>query len=173
MARRLVALLAVAATALAGAHAAVAKEGANLMSFPTDGTKAGTAWQARFEAFSHEADNIAPAVLIRSTSGKTLRFAAKRAPGTAEGAAVYRADVVFPAAGVWTYGVQVRAGGPPQWYEESTVTIDPAATAPRPTGGGVELPPWLLPLAAALLLAGAGGYLARRALRAWVSAALR
>lgn len=175
MTRTFVALLALTLAALVAAQAAVAKEGAKFMSYPTS-TDTGSTWKAEFEAFAHGGAKVAPAVVIRNENGRTLRFAAERVPGTATpaGAALYRADVVFPAAGVWRYGVELRPGARPQWFEDGEITIAPAPdSSPAESGGGLDVPLWLLPLATGLLLAGIAAYFGRRALRAPTRTALR
>jgi hypothetical protein len=168
MARQLVTLLALSALALVATQAAVAKEGANLTSYPTNGMKVGSPWNARFEAFSHDGNALAPAVLIRNASGKTQRFSAHRTgtrheqggPGVLS---IYRSDVVFPSAGNWTYGVELRPGGPVQWFDDSPVTIDPAPVNPSP--GGFDIPLWLVGLLGALVLSAAASFGARRYVR--------
>lgn len=165
MARRLLTLLALAALALLAAQAAVAKEGANLQSYPTSGMKAGSPWNAQFEAFSHDGKALAPAVLIKNGSGKIQRFTARLTgkrndrggPGVLS---LYRADVAFPSAGNWTYGVELRPGGPIQWFDDSPVTIDPAP--PSPGGGGFDIPLWIVGLLGAALVTGAGTFVLRR-----------
>jgi hypothetical protein len=160
MARRLTTLLALTALVLVAAQAAAAKEGANLMTYPTAGTPAGGSWDARFEAFSHDGNALAPAVLIRNGAGKTDRFAARKLGMKAgEPVAVYRADVTFPSAGLWTYGVELRPGGATQWFDDSPVAIDPAPASP---GGWLGVPLWLLVLLGAVLLGTAGSLAARR-----------
>jgi hypothetical protein len=146
-------LLALAVLALLAAQAAVAKEGANLQSYPTSGMKAGSPWNAEFEAFSHDGNALAPAVLVRSSSGKIQRFTARLSGNT------YRARVTFPSAGNWTYGVELRPGGPVQWFDDSPVTIDPAP--PSPTGG-FGIPLWLVGLVGALLVIAVGAFVVRR-----------
>jgi hypothetical protein len=160
MARRLLTLLALAALALLAAQAAVAKEGANLQSYPTNGMKAGSPWNAQFEAFSHDGNALAPAVLVRSSSGEVQRFAAKvtRKPDDM-GPGLYQATVSFPSAGNWTYGVELRPGGPVQWFDDSPVTIDPAP--PSPTGG-FDIPLWLVGLLGALVVTAVGAFAVRR-----------
>jgi hypothetical protein len=163
MARMLVTLFALAALALFATQAAVAKEGANLTSYPTNGMKAGSPWGADFEAFSHGGEALAPAVLIRNQSGKIQRFLARRTgsgPGGPGVTGSYRADVSFPSAGNWTYGVELRPGGPVQWFDDSPVTIDPAPADPSPVP--FDLPLWLVGLLGALLVTAAGGFAVRR-----------
>ena len=172
---RLAAPLTLMLAALVMAQSATAKEGANFMSYPIS-TDAGSTWKAEFEAFAHDGAKIAPAVLLRNHAGRTLRFEAERVPGTATpaGPAVYRADVVFPSAGVWRYGVELRPGARPQWFEDGEVTIAPAPDSSRAgSDGGLGIPVWLVPLAAGLLLAAGAAYRGRQALRAWATAALR
>ena len=164
MARRLLTLLALAALALLAAQAAVAKEGANLQSYPTSGMKAGSPWNAQFEAFSHDGKALAPAVLIRNGSGTIQRFKAKLTGNRYEQGgpgviSMYAAEVSFPSAGNWTYGVELRPGGPVQWFDDSPVTIDPAP--PDPTGG-FEIPLWLVGLFGALLVTAVGTLVVRR-----------
>ena len=169
MARKLVTLLALAALALVATQAAVAKEGANLTSYPTNGMKAGSPWNAQFEAFSHDGNALAPAVLIRNASGKTQRFPAhrtgtRREQGGPGVLSIYQSDVEFPSAGNWTYGVELRPGGPVQWFDDSPVTIDPAPANPSP--GGFDIPLWLVGLLGVLVLGAAGSFAARRYARA-------
>jgi hypothetical protein len=124
--------------------------------------KAGSPWNAEFEAFSHDGKALAPAVLVRSSSGKIQRFTA-RLTGSGQGgpgvAGTYRATVTFPSAGYWTYGVELRPGGPVQWFDDSPVTIDPAP--PSPTGG-FDIPLWLVGLLGALLVTAVGAFVFRR-----------
>jgi hypothetical protein len=164
MARRLLTLLALAALALLAAQAAVAKEGANLQSFPTNGMKAGSPWNAQFEAFSHDGQALAPAVLIRNASGKIQSFKAKLTGTRSEQggpgvAGMYQATVSFPSAGNWTYGVELRPGGPVQWFDDSPVTIDPAPPSP---GGGFDIPLWIVALLGALLVGAMATFVLRR-----------
>jgi hypothetical protein len=164
MARMLVTLLALAALALVATQAAVAKEGANLTSYPTSGMKAGTPWNAQFEAFSHDGNALAPAVLVRNDGGKIERFAAEQTGTRPEDQmTLYSANVVFPSAGNWTYGVELRPGGPVQWFDDSPVTIDPAPVDSSP--GGFDVPLWLVGLLGALLLGATGSFAARRYVR--------
>jgi len=160
MARRLLTLLALAALALLAAQAAVAKEGANLQTYPTSGMKAGSPWNAQFEAFSHDGKPLAPAVLVRNGAGKIQRFVAKvtRKPDDM-GPGLYQATVSFPSAGNWTYGVELRPGGPVQWFDDAPVTIDPAP--PRP-GGGFDIPLWIVVVLGALVLGTAAKFVLRR-----------
>jgi hypothetical protein len=161
MARMLVTLLALAALALVATQAAVAKEGANLTSYPTSGMKAGSPWNAQFEAFSHDGNALAPAVLVRKAGGKIERFTAKRTGARPqEQVALYSANVIFPSAGNWTYGVELRPGGPVQWFADSPVTIAPAPANPSP--GGFDVPLWLVGLLGALVLSAAGSFAALR-----------
>jgi hypothetical protein len=67
--------------------------------------------------------------------------------------------VTFPSAGNWTYGVELRPGGPVQWFDDSPVTIDPA---PPSTTGGFEIPLWLVGLVGALLVIAVGAFVVRR-----------
>ena len=164
MATRIVTLLALTAVALVAAQTAVAKEGANLMSYPTSGMKAGSPWSAEFEAFSHDGKALAPAVLVRNASGAVKRFIARSStrrpePGVVS---VYRSEVTFPDAGMWTYGVELRPGAPVQWFDDSPVAIAPAPADPSPVG---RVPLWLVGLLAASLLGAVASVLARRHLR--------
>ena len=145
-------LLVFAGTAHAGGWATV-----SLSSTPT-GVQPGTPWAVDLTVLQHgrtPLTDVQPVVTIRS-GGRSQDFAAKPTgkPG------VYRAEVVFPTAGRWTYEIDdgfisqmphtypaVRIGGP------GATTTAPAAT---PDDSGPNLL-WLIPgivllLAAAALL---------------------
>ena len=173
MQRTVVTLLALAAVALVAAQTAAAKEGANLTSYPTSGMKAGSPWHAQFEAFSHDGNAVTPAILIRDAGGSTERFDARRTSGTGAGTPEsFRASVVFPAAGNWTYGVELRPGGPVQWFEDSPVAVAPAPIVPSPDGR-LDVPRWLVALLGAIVLGAAAGFAARKHVRSWAAIALR
>ncbi len=174
MARKLGALLILTVAALVATQGALAKEGVNLTSYPLMGTKAGSTWNAQFEAFSHDGGTLSPAVLIRSAKGKVERFRASRSgggDGLSAGPVLYTADVVFPTAGTWTYGVELRPGAPVQWFEPVSITAPPVSATP--TTRPFDLPLWIVALLGALLLGAAGGFAARRHVRAWVTTAIR
>jgi len=124
------------ATSLGGGWATV-----GLSSLP-DGTQPGEEWSVDLTVLQHgrtPLEGVAPRVLIRGADGGSEKaFVAKP---TAR-AGVYRARVVFPSAGRWTYAVDddfsqvhqlgavsIGAGG-----EQATVAIPPAAS-----GDGVSL----------------------------------
>lgn len=159
----LAAAMAAPSTALAGGWATV-----GLSSLP-DGTAPGEEWVVELTVLQHgrtPLEGVKPRVLIRpSDGGGEEAFAAT--PSGRPG--VYRAQVVFPSAGEWTYLVD---DGFSQVHELGSVRIGgasgaaaapppPATAKPAPPGGGVTL-------AGALGIAAAAGLLA-----ALVAAALR
>ena len=93
-----------------------------------DETGAGGTWSPRITVLQHgetPLSGLIPLVTIESTtSGETHTFTASE---TSE-AGVYRAHVVFPAAGSW--GVTVESGF---WGEGGTVTYGPVSI--EPSGG--------------------------------------
>jgi hypothetical protein len=124
------------ATSLGGGWATV-----GLSSLP-DGTQPGEPWSVDLTVLQHgrtPLEGVAPRVLIRGAeAGSEKAFVAK----PTERAGVYRARVVFPSAGRWTYAVdddfsqvhelgavRIGAGG-----EQATVAIPPADS-----GNGVTL----------------------------------
>ncbi|MFN2470373.1 MAG: hypothetical protein ABR583_05170 [Gaiellaceae bacterium] len=167
MGRRLGLVCALTAVALVAAQAAAAKEGANLTTYPLMGTEAGSPWNAQFEAFSHGDATVAPAVVIRSAAGRTVRFPATRTGGGdgSSAPATYAADVFFPAAGIWTYGVQLRPGDRVEWLADDAVSIAPGPQSAGPITDGFELPLWPFLVGAVLLAAAAGAFVARRQVR--------
>jgi len=141
-------LLVFAETAYAGGWATV-----SLSSTPT-GVQPGTPWAVDLTVLQHgrtPLTDVQPVVTIRS-GGRSQDFAAKPTgkPG------VYRAEVVFPTAGRWTYEIDDGfISQMPHTYPAVQIG-GPGATSAD--GGGPNLL-WLIPgiallLAAALLLIG-------------------
>jgi hypothetical protein len=137
----LAALLMAPATGLAGGWATV-----GLSSLP-DGTGPGEGWVVELTVLQHgrtPLEGVQPRVLIRAPDGGAERaFAAKP---TAH-AGVYRARVVFPSAGRWTYAVdddfsqvhelgEVRIGG---GGEQATAAAPSKRAAPPDPDGGLTV----------------------------------
>jgi hypothetical protein len=130
-----VALLA-PSTSLGGGWATV-----GLSSLP-DGAQPGEPWSVDLTVLQHGVtplEGVQPRVLIRGGDGEAEKaFVAK----PTERAGVYRASVVFPAAGRWTYAVDDDFS---QVHELGAVRIgaggEPAAVAvaPADSGDGVTL----------------------------------
>ena len=129
------------ATSLAGGWATV-----GLSSLP-EGAQPREAWVVDLTVLQHgrtPLEGVAPRVLIRGPGdGAEKAFVAKP---TAE-PGVYRANVVFPSAGRWTYAVdddfsqvhelgsvRVGAGG-----DQAVAAARPTTSAPADSGGGVTL----------------------------------
>jgi hypothetical protein len=117
------AALALPGTAGAGGFATV-----GLSSLP-DGTPPGTPWHLTLTILQHGRTPLAgiePTVRIRSADGRTTRtFAARAAAKTG----VYTADVVFPAAGRWSYSI---ADGFSQTHTFAPVAIGASRSVPVP-----------------------------------------
>jgi YtkA-like len=102
---RMLIIGAVVAVALAAAGAARAGCWATAGVSPQPPDTAGTTWHASIKVMQHGRTPLAdasPTLIIRNaSSGESKRFPAKPTgePG------IYRADVVFPAAGTWRYEV--------------------------------------------------------------------
>lgn len=148
----LLALLALPASAVAGGWATV-----GLSSTP-EGVAHGQPWKVRIEVLQHGRTPLAgvkPTIKITDrATGATRVFAAR--PTTRAG--TYRARVVFPSAGRWTYAVNDGFG---QDHQFAPVEIGSG----KPTAiGGESDPPWTA-LAAALLAAVAAGLVTARAQR--------
>src|SRR3954465_1110915 len=96
----------IGALALPGAASAGGFATVGLSSLP-DGTAPGTPWRVTLTILQHgktqtPMGGLHPRVVIRSADGRTTRtFAARPAGRSGE----YRADVVFPSAGRWSYTV--------------------------------------------------------------------
>ena len=142
----LVGALAVPAAAPGGGWATV-----QLQTLPTD-IEAGGTWNARLTVLRHgetPTDGATPMITIAGPKGQAETFSAQPAgePG------VYEADVVFPAAGTWSY--EISDGLASTGYGVSTTSTYPpvpVAEAPGGIGGDGTLP--ALPLAGfGLLLA--------------------
>jgi hypothetical protein len=132
----LAAALIAPATSLAGGWATV-----GLSSLP-DGTRPGEEWAVDITLLQHgrtPLEGVEPSVLVEAASGGTQR-AFVAAPTERPG--VYRARVVFPSAGEWTYSVdddfsqvhrlgsvRIGAGG---------AGIAPVAATPRSAAGPPE-----------------------------------
>jgi hypothetical protein len=104
--RRLALLAAagVASLALAGVAEAGCMATVGLSPLPQPGIQAGQAWVTKVKVLQHGRTPLAgarPEVRIRSAAGRLIRF---RAVATAT-RGVYRARVVFPAAGKWRLSV--------------------------------------------------------------------
>ena len=149
----ILALLVLAPAAFAGGWATV-----GLSSTPA-GTEPGNPWNVNMTILQHgrtPLDGLSPVITIRNGDA-TKSFAAK--PTGKSG--VYRASVVFPSSGKWTY--EVNDGfitGQPHTYP--AVQIGAPASVPAPaaqTTGGDDGGPnlgWLAIPGIALLLAAAG-----------------
>jgi hypothetical protein len=135
------ALLMAPATSLGGGWATV-----GLSSLP-DGTQPGEEWMVELSVLQHgrtPLEGVAPRVLIRAPDGGAEHAFGAKPTGHA---GVYRARVVFPSAGRWTYAVDddfsqvhelgvvgIGAGG-----EHATAATRPAPPAPSERGDGVTL----------------------------------
>ncbi|HWT25111.1 MAG TPA: FixH family protein, partial [Solirubrobacteraceae bacterium] len=151
----LAALLVAAPSAHAGGFATV-----GLSSTP-DGVPAGTPWRVDITILQHgrtPLTDVRPSISI--ASGDTARTVAARPTAKA---GVYRAEVVFPHAGRWTY--QVRDGfvdtahtfPPVRIARGGSAAAAPAErTVPAPGDDGVA---WGRVIVAGLLLVAAGGVL--------------
>lgn len=139
-----VAALALAPSAFAGGWATV-----GLSSTPA-GTAPGTPWNVELTILQHgrtPLDGLSPTITIRNgDAAKTFAATPAGKPG------VYRAAVVFPTAGKWTY--EVNDGFiADQVHTFPAVEIGapaPAAAATASDGGGVN---WLAVAGVAMLLA--------------------
>jgi hypothetical protein len=148
-----VAALAVAPSATSGGWATVGFE-----PLP-DGMSAGGTWNPTIFVKQHGVTplgGLQPIVEISDDSGATRTFTATE---TSE-VGVYRADVVFPAAGEWN--VRIDSG-----FLDSHVTYGPVAIGAPVVGdgGGRELPVVGFGVALLALLGVAGALLARRSRR--------
>jgi hypothetical protein len=169
------ALTLLAAAALA-ASAAAKEMSVSLASGPPS-VGPGDPWNAKLLVHG-EPDilaNATPAIAIRNWTTRVDRTFPAKATGkrAADGQLVYRARVVFPSDGRWTYALidgvtdrQYHAGtvqiGPPA-AAPATPTKTPASPAATVDEPGSSGPPWAFALGgAALLLAAAGVVLAVR-----------
>ena len=146
----IIALLALAPSAFAGGWATV-----GLSSTPA-GTEPGTPWNVNLTVLQHgqtPLDGLSPTITIRNGDA-TKTFNAEPAGKTG----VYKAAVVFPSAGTWTY--EVNDGfitGQPHTYPP--VQIGEAASAPAAATTSDDGGPgmgWLAIPGIALLLAAVG-----------------
>ena len=144
----LVLVLIAAVPALAGGWATV-----GLSSTPA-GAEPGKPWNVDITVLQHgttPVDGITPFVKIVSSAGVTKDFAAM----TTDKPGVYRASVVFPTAGRWTYEVDDGFMGQRHSYPAVTVAAAPAAPAATSAseGGSGIAAGWLWGTGVALLLA--------------------
>ena len=150
MLRRSVAVLAL--VTLAAAAPAAAKQGHLTrleVSPPPGSAEPGEPWTATMRALDERGRlvrddvGLAPVVTIRDGSGNERLFAAEpTAPGK------WRAQVVFPRSGRWTYTVSAGPAGPIEFFDP--VTVGASDT------GGFAASAWVVAAAAgtiALLLA--------------------
>jgi len=148
-------LAAVAATpAGAGGLATV-----GLASTP-EGVRAGETWAAEITVLRHgvtPTDGAAPTVAIRNKQGDMETFAAEPTGETGS----YLARVVFPTAGSWTFEIDngLAATG---YGESATTTYAPLTIEAGPGGGGSFPAVPLGVVAAAVALAAAVAFGARR-----------
>ncbi|HEX6026538.1 MAG TPA: FixH family protein [Solirubrobacter sp.] len=143
-----VALLVFAPSAFAGGWATV-----GLSSTPA-GTAPGSPWNVQLTILQHgrtPLDGLSPAITIRNgTEKQTFNATPAGKPG------VYRASVVFPRAGTWTYEVDDGfVTGAPHTFPP--VKIDPASApaAARTSDDGGPALGWLAIPGIALLVAAA------------------
>ena len=140
----LAAALTAPATSLAGGFATV-----GLGSLPDD-ARPGEAWVVDMTVLQHgrtPLENVQPAMIIEPAgSGTATRFEARPTgePG------VYRARVVFPSAGEWSYAAD---DGFAAVHELGTVSIGGDSAAPGPTDSGISITLALVIAALAGLLA--------------------
>jgi len=113
-----------------------------------DGTKPGATWAVTLTVLQHGVtplSGVRPVVHIRSADGATTRSYAARPAGRP---GVYRANVVFPSAGRWSYEIYdgfsqthtfapVRIGGS-QAAAGAAPAARPAPAAPAPAGRSDE-----------------------------------
>lgn len=160
MTRWLMATILVVAGALALPAAAAAGGFATVgLSSTPDGTRPGEPWDVRLTVLQHgrtPLEGVRPQVRIAADAG-TRAFVARPTgePG------VYRARVVFPAAGRWRLSVDDDFSA-----THAFPPVNVGAAAPTPVA---DEPPWAAALGAALLaglLAGGATALARRRLAA-------
>jgi len=144
----LLAALVAAPAALGGGFATAG------MSSTPDGVAAGQPWKVEITVLQHgrtPLDGLVPKVRIHS-GDQTKQFTAVPAgkPG------VYRAEVVFPQGGRWSYEVlDGFINEQPHTFPAVEIADgggSPAAAAPEPDGGGIAAG-WLWAAGAALLLA--------------------
>jgi len=119
------------------------------------GTEAGTPWRVEITVLQHGVtplEGVKPSVIITSGDARET-FAAKPTgkPG------VYRAEVVFPTSGRWSYAVDDGfISGQPHTFPAVQIGAETSAPAAE-TGGGGGGPSagWLVPGVALLLAAAA------------------
>jgi hypothetical protein len=147
-----VALLVLAPSAVAGGWATVG------MSSTPAGTEPGTPWNVNLTVLQHgqtPLDGLSPTITIRNGDAtKTFTATPAGKPG------VYRAAVVFPSAGTWTYEVDdgFITGQPHTFPPVEIGAAASAPAAPATSDDGGPSVGWLAIGGIALLLA-AGGLL--------------
>ena len=144
MRKLLIAALALTALATAGAAGAGGWATVGVSPHPPD--EAGTTWGVNIRVLQHgrtPLDGVKPTMTIRNTeSGETKTFPAR--PTGESG--VYRAEVVFPSGGTWSYEVY---DGFTEYGGAKTHTFAPVAI----DGGGSSSPAWTIVGAAAAAVA--------------------
>jgi len=130
------------------------------------GTSAGGTWTVDVSFVSSgqilAVDNLHPSLVIKNVvTGERRTFQTR---STAE-TGVWRASVIFPSEGSWTYSVIV--GGSGMTFDYPPVSIGPATAAVTPPTGAPAGPvPTVFALLAVMAVAGAGGVIvARRSMR--------
>ncbi len=130
------------------------------------GTVAGGTWTVDVAFVSQGrvlvVDSLQPVITIREVaSGTTAAFTAQ--PTTSRG--IFRAHVVFPSAGSWSYTVAPYASGPGFAYQAVEIGA-PAGGGVAGSGSAGELPASLWPVAvlgaALIMLAGLRGLAAAK-----------
>jgi hypothetical protein len=145
-----------------------------LSSLPT-GTVAGEPWDVRLTILQHgrtPLSGVSPRIRVTSADGETTRSFAARPTGRA---GVYRASVVFPAAGSWRYvvddgfslthefaPVRIGAGSAEPTAAPATAQRPPAPAGAAGDGGPDLAAAFVAALAVGLLVAGLGVLLVRR-----------
>ena len=135
MTSRIAMLAALAALALPASAGAGGFATVGLGSLP-DGTAPGTPWHVELTILQHgrgPLSDLSPTIRIRSADGRSARTFAARPAGEP---GVYRADVVFPRAGRWTYvvddGFSLRHTFAPVAIGSSRAIATPGASGSRP-----------------------------------------
>ena len=130
------------------------------------GTTAGGTWTVDVSFVSSgeilAVDSLHPSLVIKNVvTGERRTFQTQST--TVSG--VWRANVIFPSEGTWTYSVIVGGSGPT--FDYPPVSIGPAAAAVTPPTSAPAGPvPAVIAILAVLAMAGAGGLIvARRSMR--------
>jgi hypothetical protein len=136
------------------------------------GTTAGGTWTVDVSFVSSgqilAVDSLHPSLVIKNVvTGERRTFQTQSTDETG----VWRANVVFPSEGSWTYSVIV--GGSGLTFDYPPVSIGPATAAVTPPTGAPAGPvPAVVVLLAIMAFAGAGGVIvARRSMRRGATAA--